>query len=131
MLTHEERFWSKVWRCMHRQPCQRCCWPWHTLLRHPAFTLWMWKAHPVFSDAWLTGGKKMTVGRVAFLVFHRTLLLPHIVICHQCHFGPCCNPAHLRAGTQSDNSRDNGGKNLNTNWYPAITLPDGRIVHAS
>jgi hypothetical protein len=26
--TLEDRFWAKVWRCMHRWPCKKCCWPW-------------------------------------------------------------------------------------------------------
>jgi hypothetical protein len=29
--TLEARFWAKVWRCTHRHPCKRCCWPWRDL----------------------------------------------------------------------------------------------------
>jgi hypothetical protein len=91
----------------------------------------MWKAHPAWCHALLTSGRAMAVHRVAFVLWHQTLLLPGIVICHQCHFGPCCNPCHLRAGTQSDNARDNGGKNMCSNWYPPVLLPDGRRIHAA
>jgi hypothetical protein len=103
-LSLEERFWGKVWRCSHHWPCKKCCWPWLASLRTGLYP-GTWKDHPSFHDARLTPATVMYVHRVAYLLVHRTLLLPGIAVCHQCHFSPCCNPAHLCAGTQGDNVR--------------------------
>ncbi len=34
------------------------------------------------------------------------MMLPGFVVMHRCDNPPCCNPAHLRPGTRSDNTQD-------------------------
>jgi hypothetical protein len=130
-IREEQSFWSRVWQCAHRHPCKRCCWPWLRSLVRP-LTFSTWQAHPVFIHPILTGGQQIGAYRLAYILCHGALLFPRIItICHQCHFGPCCNPAHLRAGTQSDNARDHRGKYHYGRGYPPVRLPDGRVVYAT
>lgn len=49
--------------------------------------------------------RKVTAHRVAFALEVRPLLAGEVVR-HTCDNPPCCNPAHLVAGTQADNVRD-------------------------
>jgi len=124
-MTLEERFWAKVWRCTHRWPCKKCCWPWRKI----DLALWgfgVWKYHPAFFDARLQPRQQMAASRVAYLLTHATFLLPGIIVCHQCHFAPCCNPSHLQAGTQGDNGRDSRGKGERGEGYPLVLLPNGK-----
>jgi len=116
----EQAFWAQVWRCSHRSPCKRCCWPWAPErqtdrgLRRLVST--EMQAHP---------------HRFAVMVTHGALFLPArrltFVVCHACDYSPCCNPAHLWVGTQGDNIRDARDKG----WFivrrsrPYAILPDG------
>ena len=80
------------------------------------------------ADCWLWTGQKNNQGYGRFDVWNngkRTRLLSHRVavtlannaeigqriLLHSCDNPPCCNPAHLRAGTQTDNMRDAAIKN--------------------
>jgi hypothetical protein len=123
--TAEERFWSKVWRCTHRWPCKRCCWPWRdvdlTACLHDA-----WLYHPMFSDVRLKPVSTGPAARWAVCFSTGTLLLPGLLVCHQYDFAPCCNPAHLCVGSHSDNMRDRRGKKHTGEGWPLVTLPDGR-----
>jgi hypothetical protein len=44
--------------------------------------------------------------RVAFEIANKCSLSPSQLILHSCDTPRCCNPAHLRIGTQLDNCRD-------------------------
>lgn len=47
-------------------------------------------------------GKVLYTHRIAFQAFHREPL-PGEVIMHLCNTPRCCNPAHLKAGSQAEN----------------------------
>jgi len=104
--TLEERFWAKVWRCTHRQPCKKCCWPWRGI----ALLNWRctWQQHAVFSDKALGVCCVTPAHRFAYDLSRGTLgFRGHgFALCHQCDFGPCCNPSHLCGGSRSDNSKE-------------------------
>lgn len=123
--TLEERFWSKVWRCTHKHPCKRCCWPWQSV---DVTVNWKyaWEQHPIFSYRDEGTVYSLPAQRCAYeLAYGLVLFKGHGVhLCHQCHFGPCCNFAHIRPGSASDNSRD---KRHSRSRPRIIRLPDGRI----
>lgn len=117
-------FWSQVWQCAHRHPCKRCCWPW----REALISALLRGGAPRYASAKIRGvPQKTPAHRLAYILHHRTLLLPFVPtlpLCHQCDFPPCCNPLHLLPGTQGDNVHD---------WVrrgpcatrPLIVLPGG------
>ncbi len=80
-----ERFWSKV----QRAGDDEC---------------WYWRAGIVkgYGQFWIAG-KNHYAHRVSYLLTHGWM--PETVR-HSCDNPPCCNPAHLIAGTQADNMRD-------------------------
>lgn len=119
----EERFWSHVWRCTHRLPCKRCCWPWTYGLKLDV----PFPRYGRFEDVRLPKGS-IPAHRFAYILGHGAWLLPFpraLPIRHSCAFRPCCNDMHLSIGTQADNMRDNRG----FGWYgarrPSILLPNG------
>lgn len=137
------RFWSHVWRCDH-EDCSRCCWLWK-----PSVVSAFWssyassilgyeppeksisklaKAHGQFI---VRKGESYSAHRFAYMLAHGALLLPFsgfdMHICHQCDFGPCCNPSHLYVGTAHDNRQD-----VKARWYQrgllTILLPNGQRI---
>lgn len=126
-MSLEEHFWSLVWRCTHRHPCQRCCWPWL-----PAFAKSRFygraSLHGLYQLPGTRGG--MPVHRLAYIFTHGAGLLPFgkaIHICHTCDFSPCCNPRHLFIGTSRDNRHDRKRKEEDLTDR-IITLPDGMRI---
>lgn len=122
LQTIEQRFWAKVWRCAHRYPCKKCCWPW----REIDVTLnWkcVWKEHGIFSDRTLHPLTPIAAYRFAYELRVGTISFHgrSFHMCHQCHFGPCCNPWHIAPGSSSDNAKDTHHGRL------PIRLPDGRV----
>lgn len=85
------RFWSKV---QVRRPGQ--CWPWQSASRH-SFGYGVFKpskADPVTKAhrfAWQLANGRIPDG---------------LVVRHRCDNPPCCNPAHLELGRQSENIAD-------------------------
>jgi hypothetical protein len=130
----EQEFWSRVWRCAHRQPCKRCCWP------------WLGKAGKARYDdpgqccrGWYEGGvfnyhelPRLYGAHVfAYIAAHGGLLpLPGsaFAICHACDYQRCCNPPHLSLGSHADNARDRRGKNWEYRLRQFVWFPDGRQV---
>lgn len=49
-------------------------------------------------------GKVLYTHRIAFEAFHRPIV-PGEVIMHLCNTARCCNPEHLKAGSQSENMK--------------------------
>ena len=126
LQEREQAFWANVWQCTHRHPCKRCCWPW----RGNGFTCTpsSWRLHFLFNDKEITHGRSLGVYRVAYILTHRTMIFPGLVVCHQCAFGPCCNPSHLCLGTPSDNGRDRRGKSKYRYGCPPIYFPNGPMI---
>ncbi len=85
----KERFWSKVDK---RGPDE--CWPW-TAGR-------MSTGYGAFAH------KRQQFAASRFALVLTTGFIPdrHLHACHSCDNPPCCNPAHLRWGTVSDNAQD-------------------------
>lgn len=118
-------FWSHVWQCAHRQPCTTCCWPWKAIECTLNWRcVWQQYGRFVYKTSPLHGGCQVSAYRMAYELTHGVLLFHGrtLLLCHQCHFGPCCNPWHLRPGTASDNIRDNTRRSPQR----SIVLPDGR-----
>src|ERR1035437_5518633 len=96
MATHKihrqstTSFWSKV-KCGNGGDC----WPWmHATDSHGYGKLQWFELSP---------GHFLKASRVAFFLTHGWW--PKVVR-HECDNPPCCNPAHLLAGTLKDNSQD-------------------------
>jgi hypothetical protein len=67
------------------------CWPWLASTRNGYGQFWM-------------RGKNFVASRVAFFLAHGRW--PVADALHSCDNPPCCNPNHLRDGTDSDNAQD-------------------------
>jgi len=85
------------------------------------FAAQIWPKVQLFEDCWIfTGptkngihgcvkvggrtGKVLYTHRIAYEAF-KGLLPPGAVVMHQCNTPRCCNPAHLKAGTQAENMK--------------------------
>ncbi len=84
-----ERFWGYV---LIGAPDE--CWPWRTLKRG---AFW-WRVKGV--------RYKELASRLAFRISRGRDLGPREVVAHRCDWRPCCNPDHLEAKTQRENSQD-------------------------
>src|SRR3972149_5069998 len=87
-VTPGSLFWPMVDR---GHPME--CWPFRGWHRPGSYAYTVWE------------GRRIYAHRLAWLVAGR-MLIPGLVIMHKCDNPPCCNPAHLRQGTQADNIRD-------------------------
>lgn len=94
--TPEERvssFWSKV----DQSGGPDACWPWIGGKYPSGYGAVVWHGLGVRS-----------AHRVAFFLAHGHWPEPYAL--HRCDNPPCCNPAHLFAGTAADNARDKVAK---------------------
>jgi hypothetical protein len=94
MQTIEERFWSKVDK---RGPDE--CWEWTAGRPDGKYGRFFWygKQTPAHRCAWESVNGSIPDGKD---------------ILHSCDNPPCCNPSHLRPGTNLENvhDRDNKGR---------------------
>jgi hypothetical protein len=81
---YAERFWEKI-----RVGSADECWPWLAGMGHKGYG--HFEGHTASHVAYeLTNGP----------------LSDGLIACHTCNNPPCCNPAHLYAGTYADNAHD-------------------------
>lgn len=86
--TREIRFWSKVLLTANSDKC----WVWTGTVNANGYGTTRYENRP-----WLTH-------RLAWSLSHNAE--PSLNILHSCHNRPCCNPQHLREGTQKENMQD-------------------------
>lgn len=58
-----------------------------------------------YGVVWIDG-KVKKVHRVVFEAVNGPLTQERPIVLHVCDNPPCCNPAHLKAGTYADNAQD-------------------------
>ena len=92
------------WDRMDRSGGPTACWPWRGAIQTRSK-----QGHGGYG--WFSrGGKVRYAHRHALELTIGRVLEPGEVAMHSCDNPPCCNPAHLRAGTQGDNLRDMAAK---------------------
>lgn len=86
-----ERFWSKV----DKLAGPRGCWPWTAAMDKRGYGRSRWGLD-----------RSAQAHRIAYQLEHPDEDISGKVIRHTCDNPSCCNPKHLRAGTQKDNVYD-------------------------
>lgn len=90
---------------MPEAPPTQGCWPWQGLTDQHGYGLIGYDYGNVRAH------------RVAHEIFNGPIA-PGLIICHHCDNPPCCNPQHLYAGTETDNSRDRVERGRTTRGRP-------------
>jgi HNH endonuclease len=78
------------------------CWPWQRGLGGKNRTAYGYAVKAI-------ARRQYRVSRVIYRALIGEIPDEHIIM-HTCDFPPCCNPAHLRLGTASDNMKDRTAK---------------------
>lgn len=96
-LSFADRFWARV----DKSGGPEACWPWtgRTVGKGPAKV----------GQLYVSGGAENPVYEYAPRVAYRLAVGPipnGLKVLHSCDNPICCNPAHLRPGTQKDNALD-------------------------
>lgn len=107
LVAFEQRFFSKVDVRGDDE-----CWPW------TACCCAHGKARLGYGRFGLFRGRVMTAHRVSYLLAVGEVP-DHLFVCHDCDNPPCCNPAHLWAGTGKQNAADRDAKGR---WRGGRTL---------
>jgi hypothetical protein len=83
------RFWSKVAVGLPDE-----CWPWQASIGVHGY------------GQFSKDGKPQNASRVAWELHYGRPFPKGLDACHSCNNRPCCNPAHIYAGTRKDNVAD-------------------------
>lgn len=75
------------------------CWLWRKAVLHPdGYGMWSIRLAKARTVTW-------RAHRLAWALIHGNIP-GDMMVCHRCDNPPCCNPAHLFLGTNTDNVRD-------------------------
>jgi hypothetical protein len=79
---------------------------WEKVAIGPASACWEWQATRRNGyGRFKVGGRLVSAHRLAYELHHGPI--PRgVIVRHSCHNPSCCNPSHLRLGSQKDNVHD-------------------------
>jgi len=102
----KDRFWSKV----DKSGGPDSCWPWMAA-----------RLKPLGYGIFMLSGKTVRANRVS-LTLEIGSIPDELNACHHCDNPPCCNQAHLFAGTMKQNLQDASSKGrCAVQRYPGLT----------
>lgn len=108
-----ERLHSRIDRSGGRD----ACWPW-TGMTQRGYGLIVESHH----------GRRFLTHRLAYEAANGSKIPPDMSVCHRCDNPPCCNPAHLFLGTQSENAHDMWNKQRGYTKGPGALAAKGERV---
>jgi hypothetical protein len=126
------RFLERIWRCKHRHPCQRCCWPWGTPDQYDDPQECWRRRHTKATFYDKERDRSIGAHLMAYIIAHDGMLVfpgKEFAVCHQCDYGHCCNDSHLSLGARADNGRDRRGKDWEYRAQQYNIFPDGRKIY--
>lgn len=106
-----EKFWARV----DKSGGDNACWSWTGALYRNGY-----------GSVYLRPKLYLRTRRVAYELTHGEIP-DGLYICHRCDNPPCCNPAHLFAGTAKDNFEDMVKKGRSTVFGDLAFLTDWSI----
>lgn len=93
--SFSERFWDRVKKGGAEQ-----CWPWTGAIVANGY------GRAALTQDNGTMNRSLLAHRVAWELANGRKLRPKMVVMHTCDNPPCCNPAHLREASSSENALD-------------------------
>lgn len=124
---------ARLWLAIDKRTEDEC-WPWIAKSRH-------WKGYGLMTIAnGKSGGVKIAASRMMCFIAHGPEPFEKAKALHSCDNPPCCNPKHLRWGTQKDNVADANERKRHVNpprmhsnpeWNAKrlAAMPKGEALH--